>query len=148
MTTIDHQLDSIARPEKIWAVLSKLDAVADYNPAILASRIKGTADHGLGAMRECDLAAKGKVVERVTVWDEGRSLGLEVAESDWPIHFMRWVTHIEPRSNGSRLTQRLEYQVKFGPLGWLLDRIVMRRTIARNVEITLRGLIKMAEEPQ
>jgi hypothetical protein len=27
---------------------------------------------------------KGRIVERVTHWEEGRAVGLEVAESDWP----------------------------------------------------------------
>jgi hypothetical protein len=40
---------------------------------------------------------------------------------------MRWVTRIEPDDDGARITQDLEYKVKFGPVGWLLDRLVMKR---------------------
>ena len=49
-----------------------------------------------------------RVVERVSEWEDGRALGLEVAESDWPIVFMRWVTKLEPHNGGTRITQELE----------------------------------------
>ena len=132
----------------MWDVLADLEAVARYNPAVRASRVTGTQSQGVGAQRECDLVPKGKVIERVTVWEEGSALGLEVVESDWPITFMRWITRVEPRGSGSRLTQRLEYQVKFGPIGWLLDKTMMQRKLTQNIEAALRGLIRTAEAAQ
>ena len=83
--------------------------------------------------------------ERVTNWEDGHALGLEIIESDWPIHFMKWVTRIDRHELGARIIQDLEYRVKFGPVGWFLDRLVMRRTIAGNVEKALLGLIRQAE---
>ena len=88
---------------------------------------------------------KGRVVERVTHWQDGRELGLEVAESDWPIHFMRWVTRIEPSGQATRITQELEYQVKFGPLGWLLDNLVMKRKLTGTLDTVFAELVKHAE---
>jgi hypothetical protein len=96
-------------------------------------------------MRACELAPRGRIVERVTHWEEGRALGLEVAESDWPIHFMRWVTRLEPRGGGTRITQTLEYRVKLGPLGWLLDRLVMRRKLTATLDGVLASLVAHAE---
>ena len=81
----------------------------------------------------------------MTVWEPGRAVGLEVVESDWPVRFMHWVTRIEPKGGGARLTQRLEYRVKFGLLGMILDRLVMRRTISANVGKALAGLVAAAE---
>ena len=145
MTVISHQLEARCPPQRLWELLATLDAVATYNPGVRAARVRGAAQRGVGAVRECELVPKGRVAERVTTWEEGSALGLELVESDWPLRFMRWVTRVEPRSAGSRLTQRLEYRVKFGPLGWLLDRLVMRRKIAGAVESALRGLIAKAE---
>src|SRR5580700_2283164 len=111
MTVIRHEIEARCAPDRVWALLSDLEAVERYNPGVRAAKIQGTKRVGVGAMRLCDLAPKGRVVERVTLWEEGRALGLEVAESDWPIHFMRWVTRVEPRGAGTRITQELEYQV-------------------------------------
>lgn len=145
MTVITHQLDAQCPPDRIWAQLALLDAVARFNPGVRAARVRGALTRGVGAVRECDLLPKGRIAERVTAWEEGRAIGLEVIETDWPLRFMRWVTRIEPRGTGTHLTQRLEYRVKFGPLGWLMDALMMRRKIADAVEAALKGLIAEAE---
>ena len=99
----------------------------------------------MGAERSCDLVPKGRVVERVTHWEDGRAVGIEVAESDWPIHFMRWITRVEPAGSSTRITQSLEYKVKFGPLGWLLDNLVMKRKLTSTLDEVFASLVKHAE---
>jgi hypothetical protein len=145
MTVIRHDLHARCAPERVWALLSDLEAVARYNPGVTAASVQGTQRTGVGAVRTCELEPKGRVTERVTVWDEGNALGLEVAESDWPIHFMRWVTRVEPAEGGSRITQDLEYRVKFGPLGWVLDRLVMERKLRATLDEVLGSLVRHAE---
>ena len=143
MTVVRHRLEATCPPEALWAVLSDLEAVARYNPTVREARVVDRA-RGVGAVRDCALEPKGRVVERVTVWEEGRAVGFEVVESDWPIRFMRWTTRIEPRPGGSLVTQDLEYQVKFGPVGWLLDQLVMRRKLRSTLDQVLAGFIAHA----
>jgi hypothetical protein len=145
MGIIRHEIEARCQPQRLWALLSRLEGVADYNPGVRAARLRGTAAAGVGAERECELVPSGRVVERVTVWEEGRAVGLELIESDWPLHFMRWVTRVEQRPGGSRLTQELEYAVKFGPLGWLLDQLVMRRKLTSSLDAVLAALVARAE---
>lgn len=145
MTTLHHDLIARCPPERVWALLADLEAVATYNPTVAAARVCGSARVGVGAERECTLEPDGRVVERVTVWEEGSVLGLEVAESDWPIVFMRWTTRVAPDPAGARSTQELEYQVKFGPLGWLLDTLVMRRKLRSTLDEVFANLVRTAE---
>ena len=44
-----------ASPEQIWSVLGRLDALADYDPAIAESRIVTLERSGVGAERRCEL---------------------------------------------------------------------------------------------
>jgi len=129
----------------VWALLSDLEAVQHYNPTVRAAAVQGSQRAGVGATRACDLKPKGRVVERVTHWEDGRAVGLQVAESDWPIHFMRWVTRVEPDGGGTRIKQELEYKVKFGPAGWLLDRLVMKRKLTATLDDVFAALVKHAE---
>ena len=145
MTTIQHEVFATCRPERVWALLADLEAVQQYNPGVRHAAVEGTHRSGVGARRSCDLVPKGRVVERVTHWEDGRALGLEVAESNWPIHFMRWVTRLEADDRGTRITQSLEYQVKFGPVGWLLDHLVMRRQLTKALDAVFASLIRHAE---
>jgi hypothetical protein len=132
-------------PERLWALLSDLEAVERYNPGVRRAAIAGSQRSGIGARRSCDLLPKGRVVERVTHWEEGRALGLEVAESDWPIHFMRWVTRLEPNGGGTRITQSLEYEVKFGVLGWVLDQLVVKRKLTATLDEVFAALVRHAQ---
>ena len=145
MTTIHHEIEAACPPENIWAVLADLEAVQHYNPTVRTAAVKGSRRTGVGAERVCDLLPKGRVVERVTHWEDGRAVGLEVAESDWPIRYMRWVTRVESKGSGSRITQTLEYAVKFGPLGWVLDKCVMRRKLTTTLDDIFARLARHAE---
>ncbi len=145
MTTIHHELKANCPPEKVWALLSDLEAVQRYNPTVRRALLQGSLRSGVGAEHACELKPKGRVVERVTHWEEGSALGLEVAESDWPIHFMRWITRVEPDGASTRITQSLEYKVKFGPLGWVLDNLVMKRKLTSTLDEVLGTLVKHAE---
>jgi hypothetical protein len=145
MTTIHHQIHAACPPESVWSVLADLEAVQHYNPTVRTAVVKGTRRSGVGAERVCELAPKGRVVERVTHWEDGCAVGLEVTESDWPIRLMRWVTRIEPRDGGSHISQALEYQVKFGPLGWLLDVFVMKRKLSATLDGVFARLARHAE---
>ncbi|MBL8618946.1 MAG: SRPBCC family protein [Deltaproteobacteria bacterium] len=145
MTTLQHDITANCSPERVWAILSDLEGVAGYNQTVAAARIRGPARAGVGAERECDLKPSGRVVERVIRWEEGSAVGLEVVESDWPITFMRWTTRVEAHVSGSRITQTLEYGVKFGPLGWLLDKLVMRRKLQATLDEVFANLARKAE---
>jgi Polyketide cyclase / dehydrase and lipid transport len=118
--------------------------VKDYNPTVLSAQLLGNGHVGVGTLRACELKPKGKVLERVTIWEEGKAIGLEVVESDWPVTKMSWVTRITPQGGGSVLSQDLQYGMKFGPFGWLLNVLVMKRNITKNVDAALSGLIQIA----
>ncbi len=94
----------------MWALLSDLEAVQHYNPTVRAAAVQGSQRAGVGATRACDLKPKGRVVERVTHWE-----------------------------------QELEYKVKFGPAGWLLDRLVMKRKLTATLDDVFAALVKHAE---
>lgn len=144
-TTICHEIGANCPPAAVWELLADLEAVASYNPGVRAAAVEGSQRSGVGAKRSCELRPKGRVLEQVTHWEEGHALGLEVIESDWPIHFMRWVTRVELSGTGTRITQALEYQVKFGPLGWLLDHLVMKRKLTSTLDAVFASLVKHAE---
>jgi hypothetical protein len=145
MTIIEHEVFAACRPERVWALLEDLEAVQQYNPGVRTASLEGPQRSGVGARRSCELLPKGRVVERVTHWEDGRALGLEVAESDWPIRFMRWVTRIEAHERGTRVTQTLEYRLKFGPLGWVIDRLVMKRKFTLTLDAVFASLVRHAE---
>jgi Polyketide cyclase / dehydrase and lipid transport len=146
MTIISHRLETSASPAALWRNLSNLTRVQTYNPSVVSARLQGEQRSGVGTLRECEVKPKGAVLERVNHWEEGKAIGLEIVKSDWPITSMSWITRIEPNGRGSTLSQQLQYEMKFGPFGRLLNALIMKRNISRNVDLALRGLIALTEK--
>ena len=51
---------------------------------------------------------------------------------------------VEPAVASTRITQSLEYKVKFGPVGWLLDNLVMKRKLTSTLDEVFASLVKHA----
>lgn len=145
MPSVRHAFDADCPPDALWSVLADLRSVAETNPMVKSVEIIDDKTGGVGAMRRCELVPKSTVTERVFACEEGHMIGLEVVESDWPVVSMSWKTEVTARPGGARLEQVLDYQMKFGPLGWFLNALVMRRALQKNVGEALKGVIRVAE---
>ena len=98
-----------------------------------------------GLSRHCDLKPKGWVKERVIAWELHEAITMELYESQWPLEFMRWRTVIAPDGAGTRVSQQMEYQVKFGLLGALMDKLVMRRKLNQTLSEVFVSLKRFVE---
>jgi ligand-binding SRPBCC domain-containing protein len=145
MATLHHEIRIDAPVAQVWSVLADIEAVQHYNPTVASARCTSPAREGIGASRHCDLKPKGWVKERVTVWEAERALGLEVSESEWPIVYMRWRTDVTADGKGTLVAQDLEYEMKFGLLGRLMDALMMRRKLRQGVGEVFAGLKRYVE---
>lgn len=68
--------------------------------------------------------------------------------SEWPVRFMRWKTTLAGQGGATLVSQQMEYQLKFGPLGALMDALVMRRKLDRSVAQVFLGLKRFTEAPR
>lgn len=147
MTVLTHEIQIDVPPERVWPVLADLEAVQHYNPGVARARYITGQREGIGASRQCDLRPKGWVKERVIGWEPNQAVTLELYESQWPVEFMRWRTAVRPESAGTRVTQRMEYRLKFGVLGRLMDVLIMRRKLDRTISEIFASLKRYIESP-
>lgn len=150
MTQLQHNIKIAAPVEKVWAVLADLEAVQHYNSGVKNSKYISTAREGVGASRHCDLKPKGWVKERVIAWEPQKAVAMELYESQWPLKFMRWRTVLTPDGAGTRVSQQMEYQVKFGLIGTLLDKLVMRRKLDQTLAklfVSLKQFVETGVKP-
>ena len=145
MTMLQHQITIDADIEKIWEVLADLSAVQRYNPLVVSVRYLSNRTEGVGAARHCELKPRGWVEECVWEWSPPNVLGLEVSASTWPLAFMRWKTELRKNGNSTVLTQKTDYRIKFGPIGALMDSLVMRRMLNKSIVEILEKLKQFVE---
>jgi ligand-binding SRPBCC domain-containing protein len=145
MTVLDNSIRIEAPPDKVWAVLASLDALQDYDPGVTRSQIITAAKEGLGAARECHVASGGSFRERVAEWKPCEALAFELFECTLPVKKLRHRYTLAPEEGGTRVRQRMEYELKLGPLGRVMDAFMVRRRWDAGIKGFFSGLKRYVE---
>ena len=145
MTVLENSIRIDAPPDKVWAVLGSLDALDRYDPGVKRSEIVSTTREGPGAARRCELAPGGWFKEKVSEWLPRERISFELFECSLPVRRLKHSYTLAPDERGTVVHQRMEYQLKFGPLGTLLDAVMVRRKWDAGIKAFLAGLKRHVE---
>ena len=128
-----------APAHEVWAILADFPNVARWAPIVARSVQSSDAPRGVGAARSCSVPGFGDVTETVTAWEEGRSFSFDW-EAGGPVRGGRSTWSIRPEGEGTRVRAEIEAEMKFGLLGELLGRAVVKPQMGRMIADTLEGL--------
>ncbi len=145
MTILDNSIRINAPPEKVWAALTALDVLHNYDPGIAKSEVLPGPRDGVGASRHCDLTPGGWFRERVTEWKPHRALTIELFECTLPVRRLKHRYTLTPDAGGTVVEQHMEYELKFGPIGKLMDAIMVRKKWNAGIKGFFEGLKKYVE---
>ncbi len=134
--TVDAPLD------RVWALLSDFGSIHRYHPGVESSPITdGTPSSGVGSERVCNLYDGNHLTERVTESVQGKRLAIEVVDSSMPMKTAGGTFVLQPAGpNRTEVAMTMEYVLKFGPLGMLMDKLVLERSMTRSLDALLAGL--------
>ena len=130
-----------ASREQVWAVLSDLGSIYKWNPGIEHSFATSDEATGDDAMRQCDLPDGGFLRERAFNWSEGEGFTIEVYETSLPLKESFVDFRATPEGEATVVNLKMDYKLKFGPIGALLDAAFAGRQ-ARNGMAELLGGLK------
>ncbi|MGR3218712.1 MAG: SRPBCC family protein [Candidatus Anammoxibacter sp.] len=136
-----------APKESVWEVISNLESVHLFDPEVKNSFYISNNRKGVGTSRQCDLS-KGYVKERVTKWDEGNSMAIEVYENKAMPIMKSIIAEYNLENFGIKtiVTMTMRYKLKGGPLGsifgFFMRGMVKKKIIKRHLE----GLKHYTEE--
>ena len=142
---LKHEIRIEAKAEKVWDVLANLEDVQHYNPGVAKAEYISVTRSGVGAARRCDLKDGTAIKETVIGWDANEAITMELTESPWPVKNMRWRTVLQADGNGTRVSQVLGYEMKMGPIGRILNALVMRNKMDKNLGEIFTSMKKYAE---
>lgn len=83
--------------------------------------------------------------EVITAWDDGRGYSFAVVKPPFPIASVHETWTVDQRSRETRATTVVEYDVRLGALGRLVDVLLIRRLIRREMRRGLAGLKRHIE---
>jgi ligand-binding SRPBCC domain-containing protein len=145
MTVLENAIRIDATPERVWSVLASLDALAKYDPGVSKSELVSSTKEGPGAARRCDLAPGGWFKERVAEWRPNEAISFELYECTLPVRSLRHSYRLVHDADGTIVHQRMEYELKFGLLGKLLDAVMVRRRWSAGIRAFFAGLKRHVE---
>lgn len=130
--------------EKVWEVLSDLGSIYKWNPGVSHSYSTSEAGSGEGATRHCDLQSGTKSIgyleERAFDWRDGEGFKIDIYESNLPIKRNIIEFTLSDTDGGTVVSLTPDYQLKFGVLGWLMDKLIARRQLKKGMKGLLDGL--------
>jgi ligand-binding SRPBCC domain-containing protein len=150
MTVLENSVRIDAPPEKVWSVLASLDALERYDPGVVKSEIVTSSHEGQGAARRCDLKPGGWFKERVAEWTPNQSLSFELFECTLPVRRLKHSYTLTSDGSGTTVHQRMEYELKFGPIGKLMDAMMVRKKWDAGIKGFFSGLkhyVETGERP-
>lgn len=142
MTHISSEIRLNAPKEKVWAIWADLGGIQNFHPGVKKSYYTSEKKEGVGASRVCEFIPMGKVEESVTEWREGEEMTLAVfpKEKAPPFKTAHGRFALKPDGQGTVVTFAFDYALKFGPLGRLLDALMVRPQLRKAVPEILLGL--------
>lgn len=148
MTTVKKSIIIQAPTEEVWNVLADFGGIQVFHPGLHASRQLTASNSGLGAERQCDLDDSGTWIrERIIDWTDGQSFTLEIFDGKKTPPFRTATTSfsVTPATTGSRVALQLDYELKGGPIGRLMDRALVRGRLGPALDGLLAGLKRHVE---
>jgi ribosome-associated toxin RatA of RatAB toxin-antitoxin module len=146
MATIHNEILIQAPIEKIWAALTNLELLEKYDPTVKRSRLISNQKAKVGAARRVDmLDGKNWFEERLTVFEPNESLTFELTACSFPVHKLKHSYSFEQMDGKVRVRQVMDYKVKFGLLGKLMDALIVKRQSDAGVKKFFAGLKSYTE---
>src|SRR5438876_11393384 len=146
MATLYNEIIVNAGIDKLWNILTDLEILEKYDPTVKKSSLISAERTGIGARRKVDTAdGKNWFEEKVTVFKPNEALTYQLTDCSFPIKGLKHSYSFEKIGDQTKVKQVMEYTVKFGVLGKLLDSIMIRRQSDSGIKKFFSGLKSYAE---
>ena len=139
MNKVVKQIVIDAPVEQVWEVLASFGDVYRWAPSVTKSYITSESEAGLEASRHCDIAGFGGIEEAITEWNEGRDFTYS-ASGVGPISggYSKW--SVDPQEGKTLVRTDFRYALRFGPVGSLMNALIIHRKLEQSLEQALEGL--------
>ena len=148
MTSIEGDVWIDASRETVWRRLADLGGIHQFHPGLSGSHLLGEQAEGIGAQRRCELKGGGHPPRGGRGVGKSRQPGAHHHGGKGLPPFVKAggrFTLSDGESGGTDVGLALEYQLRFGWVGSLMDRLMVRREFERTVPGILQGLKHRAE---
>lgn len=145
LRTLQKRTITSASMQAAWAFLADFGAVALWAPGMRRSRLVGDRRSGVGARRVLRHRWGFTVEECITGWEEGRGYAFELLKAPFPMRNVRENWRLDEADGRTAITTTVSYEMALGVFGSLLDHLVVKHVVAREMRSGLEGLRRHLE---
>jgi len=147
MATIHNTININAPVEKVWQILSTPEALDRYDPTVKKSSLISNIRSDIGAKRRVEMAdGKNWFEEEITLFKPNEALTYTLTACSFPVHQLKHSYSFQQSGNTTRVNQLMEYTVKFGWFGKILDTIMIRKQSDAGIKQFFGGLKSYLEK--
>lgn len=143
MSHVERATEIDATLTQVWVVIADLDFVSGWNPGVVSSECSA-GPFGVGTTRSCELAPSGHIDEVVLVWEPERRVEFDIGRHGG-IRGARMGLELDRSGDRTQVTAVADYELALGPLGPVMDRLMVQRELGRMLERSLDGLKQHVE---
>ena len=143
MSNITREIWIDASKEDVWAALADFGNIYRFNPSVPRSYSTNGKPSGLGAARHCELNIQGaSVEERIIGWEDGKMMRVEIIGGEKTPPWKNPVAElsVQEHQDGTLVRGAFNYQMKYGPVGALMDRFMVQPQFGKAFGGILAGL--------
>jgi len=146
MTTLYNEIIINAPIEKIWEALTNVEEIDKYDPTVKKSTVLSFNNKGIGAKRKVTMKdGKNWFDEKCTISKTNEALTYELTDCSFPVQSLNHSYTFEQFSNKTKVQQVMNYKIKYGFFGKILDGLIIRRQSNKGIKLFLDGLKSYTE---
>ncbi len=134
-------------PEDIWALVSNVTTVDQWNPSVARVELLSERPVGFGAARRCHFRDGSNVREEIVAVDERRRVRFKLTEFSLPMKRLEAEFILTPAgSSATTVTFQLWYEMKMALLGKLIGATIVRRRLIQMATRVVAGVDRRMTE--
>jgi ribosome-associated toxin RatA of RatAB toxin-antitoxin module len=147
MATIQNEIRINAPMERIWEALADIGRLDQYDPTVKKCSLVTESRTGLGAKRRVEmLDGKNWFEEKVSIFEPMEALAFELTACSFPIESLTHSYSFEKGRDSVTVRQVMNYDVKFGFFGKILDGLMIKKQSDAGIKKFLSGLKAYTEK--
>lgn len=147
MGKLTNNITINAPVDKIWNILTDLELLDKTDPTVKKATLISENKTGPEAKRKV-LMKDGKnwFEEKITVFKPNEELVYQLTDCSFPIKGLKHTYSFRSIGDSTNVQQVMEYTVKFGILGVLMDKLMIGKQFNTGISKFLNGLKAYAEK--
>jgi len=141
MHKLEQQILTEVSPQAVWKVLGQFGSVDQWAPGMHSSSLSGEKASGVGTRRVMRHRWGFRIEEEVTRWADGQGMSFVLTKAPYPMQNVHETWDIEEQNGAARIVTTVTYEMGLGVLGSLLDQLLVRSMVEREIRQGLKALV-------